>query len=134
MKKSTKLLVTLLLIFPAFLTITNIAQAGILDQILGGFSATGQEAGFNPGAEGQPTVQFVPAWIRYINGLLFLMGALFAILVIYGGWLWMTARGNDEQVKKGQNILIQATIGIGIVIGGRIIFEFVINALARTVQ
>ena len=127
MQKLITFSIVLLLIFSASLIVANSAQASIFDQIVGGFRTTGQEAGY---AE----TQFVPAWVNYINGLLFLMGALFAIMIIYGGWLWMSARGNEERVKKGQKILIEAIVGLGIIIGGRILFEFVVDTLGTAIS
>ncbi len=51
-----------------------------------------------------------------INALLGFLGILFTILIIYGGFLWMTAAGNDQQIEKARKILTQATIGLLIVI------------------
>ena len=57
-------------------------------------------------------------------GLAFL-GALFTLLVIYSGILWMTARGNDEQIKKARNILRDALIGLLVVLGSGAIMYFI---------
>ncbi len=51
-----------------------------------------------------------------INGLLGLMGIIFTILIIYAGWQWMTAGGNEEQVAKAKKTLNNATIGLLLVI------------------
>ncbi len=51
-----------------------------------------------------------------INALLGFLGVLFTVLIIYGGFLWMTAAGNDQQVEKARKILTQATIGLLIVV------------------
>jgi hypothetical protein len=59
------------------------------------------------------------------------MGALFLLMVIFGGWLWMTARGNDQQVERGKTLIIQATIGFGVVIISRILVEFIIFNLGE---
>ena len=64
-----------------------------------------------------------------INIALSFVGALFVILIIYGGILWMTAGGKEEQVTKGRKYLINATIGLIIVILANIITALVINIL-----
>ena len=43
------------------------------------------------------------------------LGVLFFLLALYGGFLWMTARGDTEQVQKGKDILINAITGLVIV-------------------
>ena len=55
----------------------------------------------------------VASIIKVVLGLL---GTIFVILMIYAGILWMTAGGNDTQVKKAQNIIQRAVIGLIIVV------------------
>jgi len=45
-----------------------------------------------------------------------LLGFAFFILIIYAGFIWMTARGNEEEIKKAQTILKRAMIGLVIVL------------------
>ncbi len=45
------------------------------------------------------------------------IGALFLVMFIYGGFLWMTAGGDETKVKKARQTLVNTTIGMGIVIG-----------------
>ena len=37
-----------------------------------------------------------------------------ALFIIYSGWLYVTAGGDEEKAKKGLNTLIYALIGVGI--------------------
>jgi hypothetical protein len=66
-----------------------------------------------------------------IQGALLLIGTIFGILVIYGGYLWMVARGNEEYVKKAKNILEAAAIGIVIVMGAYAISSYIIDVVTR---
>ena len=66
-----------------------------------------------------------------INTLLSFLGVIFLILMIYGGFLWMTARGNEEQVTKSKNLIIAAVIGLIIVLASYAISFFVIDALTE---
>src|SRR3989338_10644917 len=50
-----------------------------------------------------------------IKSLLGLLGVAFFILMLYGGFIWMKARGNEKEVEKAKNILTDAIIGIVIV-------------------
>ena len=47
-----------------------------------------------------------------INAMLTFVGLIFFVLMVYGGILWMTARGEEDQVKKAQKVITQAMIGV----------------------
>lgn len=62
---------------------------------------------------------------QIIGVALSFVGVLFFILVVYGGFLWMTARGNEDQVGKAVSIITQASIGLVIVATAYLITRFV---------
>ena len=64
-----------------------------------------------------------------IQVVLGLLGSLLVILMIYAGILWMTAGGNDTQVKKAQNIIQRAAIGLLIVVLAYAITYFIFQNL-----
>lgn len=68
-----------------------------------------------------------------ITTVIGLVGVIFLVLAIYGGYLWMTARGNDEMVEKAKNTLINAIIGLVIVLAAYAISWYVLNALGSQV-
>lgn len=68
----------------------------------------------------------IGTWIQMLFGLL---GVIFLVLTIYAGLLWMTAGGNTEQVTKAKNILVQAVVGIIIVLSSYAIVYFVLSRL-----
>ena len=45
------------------------------------------------------------------SNIVIIVGALY---IVYAGWLYITAGGDDEKAKKGLSGLVQALIGIGI--------------------
>jgi hypothetical protein len=65
----------------------------------------------------------------FIKSALSLVGLVFMVLIIYGGFLWMTARGNEQQVEKAKNILTSSIIGMLIIGAGYALTNFVINAI-----
>ena len=109
------------------------ALASTFDTVGSGFGKTGNEAGFavEPGGV-EPKVGFSQTFVNYINGMLGLMGALFMFLMLFAGYLWMTAFGKDEQVKRAKDLIIQAIIGIAVIITARLIAEIVITQLGKT--
>lgn len=66
-----------------------------------------------------------------IRIILSFLGVIFLLLIIYGGFLWMTAQGNDTQVDKAKKIIINSTIGITIVLLAYAITWFIIFNLGE---
>jgi len=64
-----------------------------------------------------------------IKVFLGLLGIIFLVLVIYSGFLWMTAGGDDKQVERAKKTLINAVVGIVIVLFSYAIASFIVNAL-----
>ncbi len=64
-----------------------------------------------------------------IKAFLGLLGIIFLILIIYAGYNWMTAQGEEEKVTKAKDTLQRAVIGLIIIIAAYSITYFVFNAL-----
>lgn len=62
--------------------------------------------------------------IRYI---LSLVGAVFMAYLIYAGWLWLIAAGNEEKLTKAKTIIRGTIIGLIIVLAAYLITTTVIN-------
>ncbi len=67
-----------------------------------------------------------------LNALFGLIGILSVIFIIYGGFVWMTAGGNQELVKKAQRTLQAGLIGIIIVLSSYSLAKFALDAVLRT--
>ena len=68
-----------------------------------------------------------------VGYLLAFIGVIFFVLMIYGGLLWMTARGSEEVTKKAIELLRSAIIGIIIVFLSYAITQFVLSRLTSAV-
>ncbi len=66
-----------------------------------------------------------------INVFLGLLGIVFLLLVLYAGFLWMTAGGDGKQVDKARAMLINATIGLVITLSAYAIAKFVVNWISQ---
>ena len=66
-----------------------------------------------------------------LNVALSLVGTIFLVLMVYAGYLWMTARGEEEQVKKAQKIIMTTMIGIVIILGAYAITKLITGGLAN---
>lgn len=71
-----------------------------------------------------PTLAQVMGMI--INAGLGLVGVIYLILIIYAGFQWMTAGGNEETVTKAKKRLVHATIGLVIVFMAFVITNFLV--------
>ena len=69
---------------------------------------------------------------RVISIVLSVIGVLFTVLMVYGGYLWMTARGKDEQIEKAKSVIMAAIIGIVITLGAYSISAFVVPRILAT--
>lgn len=68
---------------------------------------------------------------KIIGGFLGILGSVFVILVIYAGFLWMTAGGNEEQVGKAKKMMTNAVIGLIIVMLAFAITNFITYYVAK---
>lgn len=66
-----------------------------------------------------------------ITTALTFVGVIFLALTLYGGYIWMIARGNEQEVERAKNIIINSIIGLVVVIAAYAISWYVINALGN---
>lgn len=66
-------------------------------------------------------VTLIITWVIYVAGVLAFL------FLVYSGILYITAGGNSEQAKKAQAGLVNAVIGIIIVVLSYVILRAVVN-------
>lgn len=66
-----------------------------------------------------------------IGILLFAAGMVAVIMIIIGGYIWMTSRGNESQTTNGRKTLVNALIGLIIVILAYAIVQGVTNFVIK---
>lgn len=126
MKKILNILMALTLLF----FITNIGSAQVLDpSAVNNLKANTDLVG-SSGGLGQASVGSIVATI--IQAGLGLLAAIFLILMILAGFRWMTAGGNEAQVKKAQETITTAIIGLVIVLAAYAITYFIFKYLPFT--
>lgn len=67
-----------------------------------------------------------------INSVLGILGTVFLVLIIYAGFTWMTAGGNEEKIQKAQKIIRNSTIGLLVVVLAFAITQFVLKTLIES--
>jgi hypothetical protein len=83
---------------------------------------------------GDPTTNLIALIINIINIALSITGVIFLALVVYAGYRWMTAGGDETKVKSATDILKRAVIGIVIVLSAYAIANFVVPAIVCATQ
>ncbi len=98
------------------------AQAALNTQNL---QETGAAAGVSSGTGDLMTIIG-----RIINIALGFIGVVFLVLMLYAGYLWMTAAGDPEKVKKAQHTIRNSLIGLVIIVSAWAIVSFILNLFA----
>lgn len=68
---------------------------------------------------------------RIIRGVIGVTGIVLVVLLIYAGFRYMTAAGDPKKVEAAKSTIIQAVVGLAIILLSYAIASFVINMLAR---
>lgn len=84
-----------------------------------------REAGFTSFASGQGDVRIFIAGL--VQAALSVVGIIFFLVVLWGGYMWITAAGNEEQVKKARVFIVNGVIGLVIVVAAMIITRTVVG-------
>ncbi len=124
-----KKIITATLVVLFSLSICAPVLAGPLDPVDQG---TGPYLGLEYGQAtglGHADIRFTIANIIVVA--LGLLGTISVVLMLYAGFKWMTAGGNEENVKEAQNIIKYAVIGLAIILSAYAITRFVMSNLFK---
>lgn len=72
--------------------------------------------------------------INILNWLLGIMALVAVVMIIIGGFTWLTAGGNEEKVDKAKKIISAAVIGLIIVLLAWAIVIFVARTTANVTE
>ena len=87
------------------------------------------------GNVGYNTQQQLPETIgNIIKVIIGLIGLIALVIFIAGGFLWMTAGGDEDQIKKAKSLMKNAVIGIAIVVLAYAATSFIIDRLITVSQ
>ena len=133
MKKSKKqiirlIVISILIATSLILVSESYAAPTIFEKMQGAITEISLPGGGDVEAKAQSMIGTI------INGFLSLLGVFFMILVIYGGFQWMNARGREEEIQKAKDIVRSAIIGMIIVMSAYAIAYFVSLMLQTAAQ
>ncbi len=78
---------------------------------------------------GLPTTDIREIVANVIRVALGLLGIIAVVIILYGGWLWMSAGGNEEQIAKAKKVLLNGIVGLLIILSAYSIVLFVMKML-----
>ncbi|MFH1047752.1 MAG: pilin [Patescibacteria group bacterium] len=110
------------LIIFAFVFIFLIAPLSVGAQVDTGLDIAGAETGLT-------TTDIRTVIGTIINAFFGLLGIVVVSLFIYAGFLYMTARGESQQIEKAKQIMTNAVIGLIIIVLSYAIAVFIIQAI-----
>lgn len=66
-----------------------------------------------------------------INVALSLLGIVALVIILYGGFKWMTAGGNEDSVGEARKIIIAGVVGLAVILSSYAIANFVLIQLGQ---
>lgn len=70
---------------------------------------------------------------RIIRAILGFLGVVAVVIILWGGFKWMTSGGQAEKISDARKLIIMGIVGLGIVLASYAIASFVITALVGAV-
>ncbi len=69
-----------------------------------------------------------------INILMGFLGIIAVVGIVYGGFKYMTAGGNEEQAAGGKTVILAGVVGLALIFSAYAIAAFVIQQLANATK
>lgn len=122
--KRRKLIIVLVLVIGVLFLATSSSQAAI------NWGSTSSGASQLAGAAGlSQATSFDAILATLARPIIGMVGIIFFLIFLYGGFKWMTAGGNDTQVNEAKKLITSTVIGLAIVTLAYVIADFIIRAL-----
>lgn len=117
--------VTIFIIVALFCLLAVGVQASVGDAI-NKLNSTADQAGFDTTKKDVKTViaDLIPVLLGFL-------GVIFMLLIIISGFQWMTAGGNTEKINKARQRMINASIGLAVVVLAYALSAFVLGQLIK---
>ena len=85
-------------------------QKEVVDSVMGQIGAASKKANLEEAISPQDVI------VNIIRTTLSFLGIIFVGLVVYGGFLFITAHGEEDQITSGKKIVIGAVVGLIIIL------------------
>ncbi len=123
MSKTIKqILIILVLVF--ILILPYFVFAADSNSVLGKLQNIAGQGGYTTQGTGDE-YKFAEILGLVVSGFLSLLGIIFIGEIIYAGYNWMTARGEEQKIEKAHDTIRRAIIGLVVIVGAYAIWAFV---------
>lgn len=79
--------------------------------------------------KGTPRGEIIDFVVNVMNWLVGIVGIALIVMIIWGGFLYLTSAGNEEQIETAKKVITYAIVGVVFVFASYIITRFVIQAV-----
>ncbi|MFA6603613.1 MAG: pilin [Patescibacteria group bacterium] len=115
-------------------TAITVAVIGVILAAIGlplvAFAQSGVDLGLNYAtAIGLGTTDIRTTIGNIIKAFFAFLGVAAVLIILYAGVLWMTSQGSEEKITQAKKILINATIGLAIIMSAYAITAFIFRAV-----
>lgn len=135
MSKIAKMVLSSLILTVVFSTVLALSSVNVLAAV-GDNTIQGGLDSLVSGAPELPsgTTDLKATIGRIIQIFLGFLGIIAVVLIIYAGFLWMTAGGDSDKVDKAKDYIKNAVMGIVIILAAYIITSFVLEQVGTTLS
>lgn len=129
MRKTILFIFSLALLSAAFVGTRTLAATNA-EEALGELNAAAGTGGADIAGSGPMDPRIIAAII--IRSALALIGTVFIVLIVYAGFLYMTAGGEEGNIEKAKKLLYNSVVGLIIILSAYSIAYFVFSVVLGT--
>ncbi len=128
-----KKLLLLLLLLSSFFVFSP-AQAQVRGDAFGKYFTDSFGRTFDTGSSSELNKSLPRAVGNVISVFIAFIGVILLVIMVYAGFLWLTAGGKEDQIKKAKQYIINGIIGLIIALGAFILTSFVITQVTNALN
>jgi hypothetical protein len=140
-KLFNEIMITLAVMCMALVPVVAVAKISFAQQSGSGANIGGNlcgganlEGGASTNCEGDDASDKVTGMVTWvINIISWIVGIVSVVMIIWGGFQYITSGGNDTKVTSAKNTILYAIIGLVIVALAQIIVKFVIGKITSQI-
>lgn len=127
-KTIVSLMVLSMFVFPSFVLVPAVSAGNLTAEDLWGDANIQANVQSETGLGNRDPREIAASVIRVILGFL---GIIAVVIILYAGFLWMTAAGNDDRISTAKSMMSAGVIGLVIILAAFGVATFVMNALVN---
>ncbi len=120
-----------LIVLICLISLAPIAQADVFDSMKTQLDGFNDAAGLPKAPQGSGLVGII---INLINLILSFLAVVFIIMILYGGFTYLTAGGSPDKAKQALGIIKDSAIGVGIILISGAIMNFIIVNIINAIK